>query len=40
MAYAENPIIIHIVSILREATEEDLRLLYQVVRAIVKPLTK
>ena len=35
----ENPIIVHIVSILREATEEDLRLIYMVVRAIVKPLT-
>lgn len=33
----ENPIIVHIVSILREATEEDLRLIYMVVRAIVKP---
>ena len=38
--YYENPIIVHIISILREATEEDLRLIYMVIRAIVKPLTK
>ena len=36
----ENPIIVHIISILREATEEALRLIYMVIRAIVKPLTK
>lgn len=35
----ENPIIVHITSLLRQATEEDLRLIYMVVRAIVKPLT-
>lgn len=32
----ENPIIVHIVSILRTATDENLRLIYMVVRAICR----
>lgn len=35
MAY--NPIIIHIESILREASAEQLRILYQVIRAVIEP---
>lgn len=34
MTMTENPIIIHIVTLLREKTEEDLRLIYQLVKRL------
>jgi len=34
MIFAENPIIVGIVAELREKTEEDLRLIYQLVRRL------
>lgn len=33
----DNPIIIHIVSILRKGSSEQLRILYQVIRAVIEP---
>lgn len=34
-----NPIIIHIASLLEKASEEQLRIIYQVIQAMLKPNT-
>lgn len=33
----QNPIIVHIEQLLEQATQEQLRIIYQVVRAMIRP---